>query len=88
MWVGDGFVNHWYNACMLRLLLNLLCSVLAGSEKYLALEHCKSLVVLTDVSLKSYVTPITCMMYVCYYPYQSKLQNWIDYITLLTYIAV
>uniref|UniRef100_G3PIF7 Calpain catalytic domain-containing protein n=1 Tax=Gasterosteus aculeatus aculeatus TaxID=481459 RepID=G3PIF7_GASAC len=37
------------------LLLNLLCSVLAGSEKYLALEHCKSLVVLTDVSLKSYL---------------------------------
>ena len=26
-------------------------SVLAGSEKYLSLEHCKSLVVLTDVSL-------------------------------------
>lgn len=28
-------------------------SVLAGSEKYLALEHCKSMVVLMDVSLKS-----------------------------------
>uniref|UniRef100_A0A3Q4GG92 Zgc:85932 n=1 Tax=Neolamprologus brichardi TaxID=32507 RepID=A0A3Q4GG92_NEOBR len=31
----------------------LLCSVLAGSEKYLTLEQCKSLVVLMDVSLKN-----------------------------------
>uniref|UniRef100_A0A8C2YZ98 Zgc:85932 n=1 Tax=Cyclopterus lumpus TaxID=8103 RepID=A0A8C2YZ98_CYCLU len=40
-----------------------LCSVLAGSEKYLVLEHCKSLVVLMDVSLKSNVMSATCHVY-------------------------
>lgn len=30
-------------------------AVLAGSEKYLALEHCKSMVVLMDVSFKTKV---------------------------------
>ncbi|TNN47987.1 Calpain-9 [Liparis tanakae] len=43
-------------------LLNeaLQAGVLAGSENYLVLEHCKSLVVLMDVSLKSNVMSVTC----------------------------
>lgn len=45
--------NVWMLTCALTIVL--VVSVLAGSEKNLALEHCKSLVVLMDVSLKSYI---------------------------------